>query len=464
MSFKFNTEANCLRNTPRFQSAKKEILETILEASKKMRQVRKGSDSPEAKENYQKLIQEFVKDRGRELYYPLLASGLGNGPFLELMDGSVKYDMITGIGVNFFGHTHPSLIEEMVDGLSSDVMQGNLEPGIEMKDLLSTILAKVGTGCRISHAWAMCSGTMVNEIALKIIRQKKAPATKILAFQDCFAGRSTAMQEITDNAGYRQGQPVYGEVQYLPFFDSKKGLEVSISNTLGAMKEILKRYPDRFAALMIELVQGEGGFQFAPREFYVKVFEEAKKANLAIWVDEIQTFGRTGELFAYQKFGLNEYVDVVTIGKLLQSCMVLFTDEYNPKPGLVAGTFSGSTAATRTGKRVLELLSEQGFLGPKGRIEELSSRFQKRLQGIADSLGQGVISELRVIGGMIAFVPFKGTMDDVKSVLMRLYDLGVIAFFCGHGPYLVRMLPPLGAMTDEDVDSVCQLIQLALTK
>ena len=84
---------------------------------------------------------------------------------------------------------------------------------------------------------------------------------------------------------------------------------------------------------MIELVQGEGGFQFAPREFYVAAFEEAKKAGLAIWVDEVQTFGRTGELFAFQKFSLHEWVDVVTIGKLLQACMVLYTADYNPEAG-----------------------------------------------------------------------------------------------------------------------------------
>ena len=65
--------------------------------------------------------------------------------------------------------------------------------------------------------------TMANELALKMIRQKRAPATKILAFQDSFHGRSTAMQELTDNPGYRQGQPVYGEVEYLTFYDHASG-------------------------------------------------------------------------------------------------------------------------------------------------------------------------------------------------------------------------------------------------
>ncbi|MEO5971219.1 MAG: aminotransferase class III-fold pyridoxal phosphate-dependent enzyme [Bdellovibrionia bacterium] len=455
------TEVDSLRRSHRYLAAKKELAESILEASSKTHCI-KESVSPAARENYLEEIQEFVKDRGRELYFPFLGSGLGSGPFTELVDGSVKFDMITGIGVHFFGHTHPALLEEMIDAVSADVMQGNLQPGIEIKNLLRALLAKVGAGSRLVHGWAMCSGTMVNEAALKMIRQKKAPATKIMAFKDCFAGRSTAMQEITDNPSYRQGQPVYGEVYYLPFYDPKVGLAGSIAATLCEMKELLVRYPGKFAALMIELVQGEGGFQFAPREYYVSIFEEARRSSLAIWADEIQSFGRTGELFAYQKFALNEYMDVVTVGKMLQACVVLYTAEYNPKPGLIAGTFVGSTVALRTARKILELLHVDGYLGKGGIIEKLSNRFVQRLQVLQNGSCSGMILEIRAIGGMIAFAPFDGTMNDVKSLLMRLFDLGVVAFYCGHGPYLIRLLPPLGAMTEEHVDQVCHLIETSL--
>lgn len=457
-----SSESNLLRNSARFQSAKKELLETILEASSKLRVVRQASSAAQSRENYSKVLQEFTKDRGRDLYFPFLGSGMGCGPYVELIDGSIKLDMITGIGINFFGHTHPALMEEMIDSLPSDVMQGNLQPGIEIRELMSSVLGKASSGSKLSHGWVLCSGTMANETALKIIRQKKAPATKILAFKDCFAGRSTAMQEITDNPAYRQGQPIYGEVHYLPFYNPKVDLKTSIQETISVLRENVWRYPNQFAALMIELVQGEGGFQYAPRDFYLAVFEEAKKAGLAIWIDEVQTFGRTGELFAFQKFSLHEWVDVVTIGKLLHACMVLYTDEFNPRPGLVAGTFTGSTVALKTAKRIIDLLCNEGFLGHDGRIEKLSSRFVKHLENLSSGSCAGLISEIRAIGGMIAFVPFKGTMDEVKTVLMRLFDLGVVAFYCGHGPYLIRMLPPLGAMLDKDVDDVCSIIESAL--
>lgn len=463
MQLELATESTSLRTSTRFRSAKKELLEAIQESTSKIRKVLPPHADPHSREEYLKLVQSFSKDRGRDLYFPFLASGIGSGPFVELMDGSVKFDMITGIGIHFFGHSHPALIEEMIDGIAGDVMQGNLEPGIEMKYLLEDLISKAEkSGSRLKHAWIMCSGTMVNEVALKIIRQKKTPATKILAFRDCFAGRSTAMQELTDNPGYRQGQPIYGEVEYLPFFDPKVGLEGSIDATLTVMREHLARYPERFAGLMIELIQGEGGFNFAPREFYVQIFEEAKKAGLAIWVDEIQSFGRTGELFAFQKFGLQNYIDVVTVGKMLQACAVLYTPEYIPKPGLVSGTFSGSTAALRTARRILNLLSDGGFLGAEGKIEQLSRYFSNRLEQMSRTTCKGMIQEIRTIGGMIAFSPFQGTMEDVKAVLMRAFDLGVVAFYCGHGPYLVRMLPPLGAMDEKEIDQVCDIFETAL--
>ncbi len=463
MSFQLQTRSLLLRQSPRFQAAKQEMLSVILESSRMLQGV-KSQDSRQVRETYSKLLQEFSRDRGRDLYFPFLASGLGHGSLVELADGSVKYDMITGVGIHFFGHTHPALIEEMIDSLPSDVMQGNLEPGIEMQELLRLILSKVGDQSRLKHGWMVCSGTMANEIALKIIRQKKATATQILAFKDCFAGRSTTMQEITDNPAYRQGQPIYGQVHYLPFYNPEVGLKASIQATQRAMEEHLCRYPGMFACLMIELIQGEGGFHYAPQEFYVEIFQFAKKVGLAIWVDEVQSFGRTGELFAYQKFHLNEFVDVVTLGKMLQACLVLYTEEFNPNPGLVAGTFSGSTVALKTARRVVELLCQDGYLGEGGKIEKKSARFVERLSCLQKKDGSGLIGEIRALGGMIAFVPLSGSMDDVKAVLIKLFDRGVVAFYCGHGPFLIRMLPPLGVLSEDEIDQVCAIITEVLAE
>lgn len=446
-----------LKQSSRYLSAKKEMLEAILEASRSLRSVR-GAVSPAAGEAYSVALREFMHHRGRELYFPYLSSGLGSGPFVELIDGSVKYDMISGIGINFFGHSHPELMSEMIDAVSADTMQGNLQPGVEASEILRLLLTKVGPKSRLNRGWLTTCGTMANELALKIIRQKKTPATKILAFKDCFCGRSTAMQEITDNPGYRQGQPTYGEAHHVSFYDPKLGLQKSIDRTLGEMRELFTRFPDKFAAVMFEIVQGEGGFNFAPREFYVALFEEAKKAGLAIWADEIQTFGRTGEYFAFQKFDIAEYIDVATVAKMLHVGSALFAEDFNPKPGLIAGTFSGATTAHRTGRRTLELLESEGFMGPEGKTEKLSRYFVSRLKQLNETTCKGMITDVRAVGGMIAFQGLDGSMDLTKNVLMKLFDLGVVAFYCGHGPYLIRMLPPFGAMSETDIDGVCEIL------
>lgn len=461
MDKNWNHVSSQFHNSQEYLNAKEQILNSLKKHTSQINSVKK-TQSEEMKTKYKNFVDQMGNLRGRPLFYPSIQSGLGNGPFMELLDGSVMYDMITGIGVNFLGHSHPIYAQEVIESVGADIMQGNLQPGEEMSALLDALLKRVGKESRLKHGWIMGSGTMVNEIALKCVRQVKHPATKIIAFQDCFTGRSTAMQEITDNPKYRQNQPLYGEVKYIPYYDAKLGLEKSIENTVGKLKEHLNNDPGKFAALMVEIVQGEGGFTSAPTEFFVKLFEAAKSAGLAVWADEVQTFGRTGELFAFQTFGLEKYIDICTVGKLLQSCVVLYTEEYNPQPGLVAGTFSGSTTALRTAKRTVEYLEEEGFLGKDGIIAQRSKYFRKKLDELAEGKCKDLLGERRNVGGMIAFSPFKGEMDDVKATVLKLFDLGVMAFSCGHGPYFVRFLPPLPVMTEAHIDEVCEIISAAL--
>lgn len=456
-----HTLRNRLYSSPAFIAAKAELLKVITEGTKTAHAIRSAS-SPEVHAEYQDVLVAFGKMKGRDQYFPYLSNGFGSGPFIELVDGSVKLDLITGIGINFFGHSHPAVMEEFIEGLTSDTMQGNLQPGFESEEIIRTILSLVGEKSKLKHGWLLGSGTMANETALKIIRQKKFPATRVFAFADCFAGRSTAMQEITDNPKYREGQPTYNEVTHLPFYDPKVGLEKSITQTVSLIEAECTKNPGKYAGLMIELVQGEGGIRWAPRAWYIAVFETAKNANLAIWGDEVQTFGRLEELFAFQYFDLAEYMDVVTVGKLLHACMTLYSEEYNPKPGLVAGTFTGSVGALRTGRRLLEILTQDGYYGPNGKIAELSRYFTEGLENLKAGTCREIIGEIRIIGGMIGFGVFAQTMDDTKKVLMRLFDDGVIAFLAGHDPYVVRCLPPFGVMTKANIDTALATIEKSL--
>ena len=132
-------------------------------------------------------------------------------------------------------------------------------------------------------------------------------------------------------------------MHYVPFYDRND--PESIAKSLAALRDVIAREGERIAAFIVELVQGEAGFVTAPREFFVPLFEECRRAAIPIWADEVQTFARTGELFATDLLKLADYVDVITIGKVFQGSAVLYRREFAPDPALISGTYSGATVA-----------------------------------------------------------------------------------------------------------------------
>ena len=411
-----------------------------------------------------KYIENLNSLRGRNLYFNYVGSGLGQGPYVELVDGSVKMDLINGIGIHILGHSHPVVIEAAIRAAAQDiVMQGNLQPNKEYGALLETLLKAAGRTSRLKHGWIGTCGTIVNENALKITRQKNSPARKILAMKNNFAGRSTMMAEITDNPEYRVGLPAYNEVLYVPFYEVQEGAR-SIEKAVIELKKHIAENPKNIASFIFELVQGEGGFNTAPPEYFKALFEVCREHRIALWADEIQTFARTGELFAFERLGLGEYIDIVTLAKTIQCGAVLYTDDYNPKPGLIAGTFTASTVSLATGKAVLDYLIDESpggssrgdrsekFLGKDGRIQKIHERFLKMLGVLKDGPCKGMIGECGGIGLMIAMTPFDGSKEKTLKLLQTMFDNGLLAFSCGHGPYKIRFLLP-AIMEQEHIDA-----------
>src|SRR5262249_50944357 len=146
-----------------------------------------------------------------------------------------------------------------------------------------------------------------------------------------------------DAAANRVGLPLSTLVDYMPFYDSiaaeAMGQTKHIDQCVARLQEYIDRYPRQHACFIFELVQGEGGFNTAPREYFVELMRLCKSSGIAVWDDEIQTFGRTTSMFAFEALGLGEYVDVFCLGKMTQVCATLWTPEFNPGPGLLSGTF-----------------------------------------------------------------------------------------------------------------------------
>ena len=279
---------------------------------------------------YARALRALGRQRGRPLALPILLGGPAEGASVRLADGRRVLDWIGGIGVYAFGHGDADLLETAAaSAASAPVFQGHLLPGLEQLRLGRLLLRHASP--RLRHVWLSLSGAIANENALKLIWQKHAPADRIVAFAHGFAGRTTTLAEITDKPAFRAGLPLRGFALHVPFFDP--AARDPVARSLATLDAHLTRHPGQVAAMVFELVQGEGGIRTAPREFFVALMERCRSAGLAVWVDEVQTYARTGELFAHKALELEDYVDVVTAGKALQGSAVLFRRAYNPKPG-----------------------------------------------------------------------------------------------------------------------------------
>lgn len=431
--------------------------------------------SADTKADYDEMLNRAAATKGRPLLYPMIGSGAGNGPLVELADGSVKWDMITGIGVHFFGHGHPELVRASLEGSVQDVPKhGNLQSNFDAYRFSELLVELASRNSRLSQCFLTTSGAMANESALKVCYQKNAPASRVIAFKHCFMGRSVTMAQIGDSAAGRDGIPLTTQVDYMPFWNEKAAEEVGgktryIDHCCWKLQQLIDRYPRQHACFIFELVQGEGGFNVAPREFLVALMDICKANGIAVWDDEIQSFGRTGEMFAYETLDLGDYVDVFCVGKMSQVCAALYTDEYAPRPGLLSGTFTGSSQDFSTGTRILEMLRDGDLYGESGQLAHHYGQFEKHARDLAkkhpewfpDVPYAGDI--VGGIGGMMRFTPFGGDKAKVIALCKQAFDEGVILFWCGHGPFHVRMLPPVPVMKDEHWPKIFEIIERSMT-
>jgi acetylornithine aminotransferase len=452
--------AEALAADSRVAEARRLLLAALTDHQQRLAGVRAAD--PQRKGAYEQAIKQFETLRGGSLYYPYLSSGIGRGPLVELADGSVKYDMISGIGVHYFGHSHPDLMLATVDAALRDtVMQGNLEQGIESVALSQTLIS-AAEGSRLAHCFLTTSGAMANENALKIAFQKKSPANRLLAFTGAFAGRTLALAQITDKAAYRAGLPTVLSVDYIPFFDPHNAKQ-SADAALATLRRYLDRYPGLHAAMCFELVLGEGGYFPGSREFFVPLMQELKSRGVLVWADEIQTFGRTTRPFAFQHFELSEFVDIATVGKLTQVCATLFSDELVPRPGLMSQTFTAATASILTAQTILGAMLGGDFFGSDGRIARMHRHIVNKLEAMAAAHPQWIRGPFG-IGAMIAFTVFDGKDATAKKFLQSLFEAGVIGFIAGANPARVRFLLPVGGIDEADINAVCAILEKTLAQ
>ncbi|MBD65720.1 MAG: acetylornithine aminotransferase [Halobacteriovoraceae bacterium] len=456
------TVAQDLFSDKRIQEAKELLMAAVNEHREKITEVKPANK--DLKADYEKLIEDFSQDRGGKLFYDYIGSGIGNGALVELADGSVKYDFITGIGVHYFGHSNPGVIGAHIDGaIMNTTMSGNLQQNVDSPKLFKLLLDQANKyGAGFDHMFMTSSGVMAAENALKMVFQKKSPAHRVIAFEKCFMGRTMAVSQITDKAAYRKGLPQTLSVDYIPFYDANNH-DRSIEMAVKHLEWYFERYPDQYAAMCMELVQGEGGYWVGHEDFFKAICDVCHKHNVSVIVDEVQTFMRTSELFAFQYFKLDKHVDMVNIGKNSQICATIYRNDHKPQPGLISQTFTSSGTAINAAYYMISEVVNNGYLGEDGKIMQLHKYFSQKLDNLHKKYPE-LIEGPWGVGAMVGMTLFKGDTAKSKDFTFKLFDNGALSFIAGSKPTRVRFLVPAGVATTKDIDGVCELIEKTLNE
>ncbi len=360
------------------------------------------------------------------------------GSFLYGKDGKKYLDFTSGIGVCNLGH-RPKVVEEAIEQqLKKFWHVSNLFP-VESQEVAAEKLAKAAN---MDLVFFSNSGAEANEAAIKMAR-KATGRTKIITFYQSFHGRTFATMSATGQDKIKQGYgPMLETFVYVPY------------NDLEALKEAMS---EEVAAVMLEVVQGEGGIHPGSEEFLKGVEEICKQFGSLFIVDEIQTgIGRTGKPFAFQHYGLQP--DIVSVAKGLGNGLPIggiigkahLKDVFGP--GSHGTTFGGNPIAIAAAIATMDAIFDTSFLND---LNEKADFFKKILE--ESLLELPIVKEIRGLGFMIGIEVSK----PVPAILESMRSKGLIALSAGEN--VIRLLPPLTA-TKEELQAALEIITSVLNQ
>jgi 4-aminobutyrate aminotransferase / (S)-3-amino-2-methylpropionate transaminase / 5-aminovalerate transaminase len=391
--------------------------------------------------------------RGVNTAHPVFAAR-AEGAEIWDVEGKRYIDFVGGIGVQNTGHRHPKVvaaIKAQLDQTIHTAFQVNAyENYIELAEKLNALAPIDGPAKTIFFT----TGAEAVENAVKIARHAtKRPA--VIAFTGGFHGRTYLGMALTGKVvPYKTGfGPMPGDVYRLPFPIESHG--VTGDDALDALTWVFKTdvEPGRVAAIILEPVQGEGGFYVAPFDFMRKLRTICDQHGILLISDEIQSgFGRTGKLFAIEHSGVA--ADMITTAKSLAGGMPLsavigkaaIMD--SPDPGGLGGTYAGNPVACAAGLAVLEVMQDENILA---RSVALGEKLIVRLKTIARRNDVAPLDDIRGLGAMVAFdlVKARGAHepdpDRTKRLTSEALKRGLILLTCGIYGNGIRILVPINA-------------------
>lgn len=375
---------------------------------------------------------------------PILAVR-GEGCYLYDDRGKKYLDFLGGLAVNLLGYAHPEVLAVLRDESESLLHVSNLLYHRYQAPLAEKLAKKAG----LDRVFLANTGTEAVEGAIKLARayaRKTRPSEaferfEILALENSFHGRTLGALSLTWPEKYRK-----------PFEPLLPGARFVRLNDVAHLRE---SFTPRVAALIVEVIQGEGGV-VEVQEKFLKTAEELCRANDALLIcDEIQCgMGRTGRFFAFKERGLRP--DVVLVAKPLAAGLplaaIIARDEVAQafSPGLHGSTFGGGPLQCRLALKVLEILERPGFLE---NVQEVGAYFRRQLEKLRSELP--VVREVRGEGLILAAeleVP-------CKPVVRQALEMGFL-MNCTQERVL-RFLPPL-IIERRHVDELVAALRLIL--
>jgi 4-aminobutyrate aminotransferase len=402
--------------------------------------------------------------------YPFVIAR-GEGAIVEDVDGNRFLDCAAGIAVNSTGVSHPEVVQAICDQAQKFIHMSGTDFYYEPQVRLAEELAQIAPIDGDVRTFFANSGTEATEAAIKLARYHTRRAG-ILAFLGAFHGRSMGSLSLTaSKAVQRRGfGPFMPGVYHAPYPDPYRASspDAAAAQSLSYIEDQLFTHlvaPDEIAAVVVEPIQGEGGYIVPPPAFLHGLRELTRKHGILLVADEVQSgMGRTGRMFAADHIGLR--ADAVTIAKGIASGLPLGVacaraDLMSWPPGAHASTFGGNPVACAAANATIRLL-QGGLVANAAAVGE---HLFAGLRALADK--HSIIGDVRGRGLMIGIELVRDrttkerAIEERNALVQAVFQRGVLIL--GAGRNAVRLAPPL-VLSRAQADSVLRVLDEALTE
>jgi 4-aminobutyrate aminotransferase len=384
------------------------------------------------------------------------------------VEGKRYIDFIAGIGVLNVGHRPPRVVEAAKAQLDKVIHTcfgvAQYEPYVALAERLNALVSKAGGGKTAYKTMFMNTGSEATEHVCKFARRITG-RPGLLAFEGAFHGRTLLATALTGKAvPYKVGfGPLPSAVYHAPYPNEYAG--ISADGALRCIEHIFDTSvrPEDMAAMIVEPVQGEGGFVPAPLEFLRGLKAMCEKHGIMFVADEVQTgFARTGRMFAIERSGVEPDFLVCAksiAGGLPLSAVVGKAALFDRiEPGGMGSTYGGNPVACAAALAVLDVIEEEGLIE---RAEVIGAKVQARWEEMQRGVGRGVFGDVRRVGAMCAVElvqdgdPRKPNTEAAAAIQTKARDLGLIFLTAGRKAQVIRTHVPLtisDALLDEGLD------------